>query len=153
MRVWVDAQLSPRIARWLSARFAVEATPVRDLGLREASDERIFDAVRSAGAVGLTTHYANLWYAASTTQLPTATNARPMLPIDAFRPDAWTRQDPRLPNDWPALTPRWHRDHALRTGYARRMAPLSARWCMLHASTGHSANRITKPGRKQIGIA
>ena len=54
MRVWVDAQLSPRIAQWLSARFAVEATPVRDLGLREASDERIFDAARSAGAVVMT---------------------------------------------------------------------------------------------------
>ena len=54
MRVWVDAQLSPRIAQWLSAHFAVEATPVRDLGLREASDERIFDAARSAGAVVMT---------------------------------------------------------------------------------------------------
>ena len=59
MRVWVDAQLSPRIAQWLSAHFAVEATPVRDLGLREASDERIFDAASAAGSVGLTTHYAN----------------------------------------------------------------------------------------------
>ena len=37
MIVWVDAQLSPRIAQWLSERFAVEAIPVRDLGLREAS--------------------------------------------------------------------------------------------------------------------
>lgn len=43
-----------------------------------------------------------------------------MLAIDAFRHDAWTRQDPRLPNDLPTLTPHWHRDHALRTGYARR---------------------------------
>ena len=34
MIVWVDAQLSPRIAQWLSTRFAVEAIPVRDLGLR-----------------------------------------------------------------------------------------------------------------------
>lgn len=54
MRVWVDAQLSPRIAQWLSVRFAVKATPVRDLGLREASDERIFDAARAAGAVVMT---------------------------------------------------------------------------------------------------
>ena len=38
MIVWVDTQLSPRIAQWLSERFAVEAIPVRDLGLREVSD-------------------------------------------------------------------------------------------------------------------
>ena len=38
------------------------------------------------------------------------------------RQDAWTRQDPRLPNDWPDLTPEWCRDHALRTDYARRQA-------------------------------
>ena len=54
MIVWVDAQLSPRIAQWLSERFAVEAIPVRDLGLREASDQRIYDAARSAGAVVMT---------------------------------------------------------------------------------------------------
>ena len=45
-----------------------------------------------------------------------------MTAIDAFRQDAWTRQDPRLPNDWPQLNPEWHRDHALRTDYARRQA-------------------------------
>ena len=45
-----------------------------------------------------------------------------MLAIDAFRQDAWTRQDPRLPNDCPTLTPHWHRDHALCIDYARRQA-------------------------------
>lgn len=54
MIVWVDAQLSPRIARWLSTHFGVDAIPVRDLGLREASDRRIFDAARSTGAVVMT---------------------------------------------------------------------------------------------------
>ena len=54
MIVWVDAQLSPRTAQWLSERFAVEATPVRDLGLREASDQRIYEGARSAGAVVMT---------------------------------------------------------------------------------------------------
>ena len=78
--------------------------------------------IRALRLCCLTTHYADLWYAACTTQLPTAPNAQPMLAIDAFRQDAWTRQDPRLPNDWPTLTPHWHRDHALRTDYARRQA-------------------------------
>ena len=54
MILWIDAQLSPRIARWLSSQFAIEATPVRDLGLREASDRQIFEAARSAGAVVMT---------------------------------------------------------------------------------------------------
>ena len=78
--------------------------------------------IRALRLCCLTTHYADLWYAACTTQLPTAPNAQPMIAIDAFRQDAWTRQDPRLPNDWPTLTPHWHRDHALRTDYARRQA-------------------------------
>lgn len=54
MIVWVDAQLSPRMAQWLSSRFAVEAIPVRDLGLREATDQQIFDTARSARAVVMT---------------------------------------------------------------------------------------------------
>ncbi len=45
-----------------------------------------------------------------------------MTAIHAFRQDAWTRPDPRLPNDWAQLTPKWHQDHALRTDYARRQA-------------------------------
>jgi hypothetical protein len=31
MILWLDAQLSPRLARWLNATFAVVASPVRDL--------------------------------------------------------------------------------------------------------------------------
>ena len=49
--------------------------------------------------------------------------AGPALPsIDAFRIDAWTRSDPRLPDDWDALPPTWNRDVALRTDFARRRA-------------------------------
>ena len=44
MIVWVDAHLSPRIARWLSSQFVVQAVPVRDLGMREATDQQIFEA-------------------------------------------------------------------------------------------------------------
>lgn len=54
MIVWVDAQLSPGIARWLSARFGVEAVPVRDLGLREATDQQVFEAAGAAGAIVMT---------------------------------------------------------------------------------------------------
>lgn len=54
MTVWVDAHLSPRIARWLSDRFDVHATPIREFGLRDAPDSRIFEAAREAGAVVMT---------------------------------------------------------------------------------------------------
>ena len=78
--------------------------------------------IRALRLCCLTTHYADLWYDACTAQLPTAPDAQPMTAIDAFRQDTWTRQDPRLPNDWADLTPNWHRDHAFRTDYARRQA-------------------------------
>ncbi len=54
MTIWVDAQLSPRIARWIAANFPVAAVPLRDLGLRDAADEAIFAAARSADVVVLT---------------------------------------------------------------------------------------------------
>lgn len=54
MTVWLDAHLSPGTARWLGERFGVEAFALRDLGLRDASDEEIFTAARKAGAAVLT---------------------------------------------------------------------------------------------------
>jgi predicted nuclease of predicted toxin-antitoxin system len=38
MTLWLDAHLSPRIARWLTETFNIPATAVRDLGLRGAED-------------------------------------------------------------------------------------------------------------------
>jgi predicted nuclease of predicted toxin-antitoxin system len=35
MKLWLDAQLSPQLASWMSIHFAVEASAVRDLGLRQ----------------------------------------------------------------------------------------------------------------------
>lgn len=54
VRVWTDAQLSPALAPWLRATFGIEATAVRDLGLRDAEDPAIFAAARAAGAAVLT---------------------------------------------------------------------------------------------------
>ena len=42
--------------------------------------------------------------------------------IEVFRRDRWTRLDRRLPDDFSALTPEWHRDIAFRSDYARRQA-------------------------------
>jgi predicted nuclease of predicted toxin-antitoxin system len=48
--IWLDAHLSPSIARWIAEIFAVECVSARDLGLRDALDPPIFAAARAAGA-------------------------------------------------------------------------------------------------------
>lgn len=52
--IWVDAHLSPGLARWITNKFGHPAQPVRDLGLREAKDRAIFDAARQPGVIILT---------------------------------------------------------------------------------------------------
>ena len=54
MILWVDAQLSPHLAPWLSDHFDVEAFSARRLGLRDAKDREIFAGARQAGAVVMT---------------------------------------------------------------------------------------------------
>ncbi|MEK6282317.1 MAG: DUF5615 family PIN-like protein [Acidobacteriota bacterium] len=51
MIFWIDAQLSPALAPWLASTFDVSALPLRDLGLRDASDREIFLAAREKGAI------------------------------------------------------------------------------------------------------
>src|SRR5262249_45861210 len=54
MTIWIDAQMSPAIATWISSNFAVSAVAIRDLGLRDATDPEIFQAARQANAVVMT---------------------------------------------------------------------------------------------------
>lgn len=54
MIVWLDAQLSPQLARWIEETFGNECLHVRDLGLRDAEDPEIFHKARDAGAVVMT---------------------------------------------------------------------------------------------------
>jgi len=54
MKFWIDAQLSPALAPWISDTFAIEAFSVQRLGLRNASDEEIFFAARTEKVVVLT---------------------------------------------------------------------------------------------------
>ena len=52
MKLWIDAQLSPALARWITDHFdGLEAVAVRELGLRDAEDAEIFQAARQANAV------------------------------------------------------------------------------------------------------
>src|SRR5713101_3151805 len=54
MTIWLDAQLPPSAAEWITSIFGIEAHAVRDLGLRDAKDSPIFQAARAAGAVVMT---------------------------------------------------------------------------------------------------
>jgi predicted nuclease of predicted toxin-antitoxin system len=51
MKVWLDAQLPPALAPWLGTTFGVTCQAVRDLGLRVADDQTIFQAARDGGEV------------------------------------------------------------------------------------------------------
>lgn len=51
MKFWIDAQLPPLLAAWLSAQFNIEAFPLRALGLRDAADAAIFHAAQQQGIV------------------------------------------------------------------------------------------------------
>lgn len=54
MKIWLGAQLSPALGPWLTREFSVEASPVRELGLRDSKDEAIFSAARKAATIVMT---------------------------------------------------------------------------------------------------
>lgn len=54
MILWLDAHVSPKLYRWIQREWRIDAVHVRDLGLRETEDPKIFDKARLAEAVVLT---------------------------------------------------------------------------------------------------
>lgn len=54
MMIWIDAQFSPAIANWISSEFSISATPLRDLGLRDANDLDIFFAAKQEAVIVMT---------------------------------------------------------------------------------------------------
>ena len=54
MKFWIDAQLPPTLADWLSEQFMVEAIALRDIGLRDADDTEIFEQARLQNAIVIT---------------------------------------------------------------------------------------------------
>ena len=54
MTIWIDAQLSPNLAQWMTETMGVTAYSVAYLGLRDADDETIYLAARAANAVVMT---------------------------------------------------------------------------------------------------
>ncbi len=51
MILWLDAHLSPALAPWIQSTFNVETLALRDIGLRDATDEAIFRAARAAKVI------------------------------------------------------------------------------------------------------
>jgi predicted nuclease of predicted toxin-antitoxin system len=54
MTIWIDAQLSPALAPWITEQFGVAAFALRDVGLRDAMDHEIFMVARQESAVVMT---------------------------------------------------------------------------------------------------
>jgi predicted nuclease of predicted toxin-antitoxin system len=54
MTIWLDAHISPSLAKWITDTLGVPATAVRELGLRDAKDLQIFRAARAANTIILT---------------------------------------------------------------------------------------------------
>ncbi len=54
MEIWLDAQLPPSLAGWISEELNLNCRAVRDLGLRDAADFEIFQQARAAKAIVMT---------------------------------------------------------------------------------------------------
>ncbi len=51
MTLWLDAQLPPQLASWIHQTMAINAIALRDIGLRDATDNTIFAAAKNANAI------------------------------------------------------------------------------------------------------
>ncbi len=54
MKLWIDAQLSPKLADWLDQNYEDTAKSVAELGLASARDQEIFNAARDARSTVIT---------------------------------------------------------------------------------------------------
>ncbi|CAN1211050.1 DUF5615 domain-containing protein [Tumidithrix helvetica PCC 7403] len=54
MKIWIDAQLPPTLADWITNSFGIEATSLKELSLRDAKDIEIFEAAKLANAIIMT---------------------------------------------------------------------------------------------------
>jgi len=52
--IWIDAQLSPLLSKFIISNFDVDCFHVRDLGFRDSSDQEIFMAARANDVIVMT---------------------------------------------------------------------------------------------------
>ena len=58
MTIWIDAQLSPFIAKWINSNFPeLEATALRSIGLQDSNDYDIFRKARTADVIIMSKDY------------------------------------------------------------------------------------------------
>ena len=51
MEIWLDAQLSPLLAKWIKQEFSIECFALRELSLRDAADALIFAEAKKKNEV------------------------------------------------------------------------------------------------------
>lgn len=54
MKFWLNANLSPKLARWIEASTGCECKTVQELGLRDETDQVLFSKAREAKAIVIT---------------------------------------------------------------------------------------------------
>ena len=54
MNIWIDAQLPPTLANWLTSNFDVQAVALRDMEMGYAQDVDIFASARAVNAIIMT---------------------------------------------------------------------------------------------------
>ncbi|MFM2062673.1 MAG: hypothetical protein RLZZ507_2343 [Cyanobacteriota bacterium] len=54
MKIWLDAQLPPTLANWITNTFAIEAFSLKEMGLHDAKDIEIFEAAKIANVIIMT---------------------------------------------------------------------------------------------------
>jgi predicted nuclease of predicted toxin-antitoxin system len=54
MNIWIDAQLPPTLAKWISSNFDITAISLKELSLRDAKDIELFEAAKFANAFMMT---------------------------------------------------------------------------------------------------
>ena len=105
MKLWLDAQFSPDIATWIAEHFAIEAVPVRDVGLRDAADVEIFTAAKQARVVVFITLATAAQQAAGTDRYKAQTEA--IIPLKLARrvsPELVSRRAQSTPGPAEALS-------------------------------------------------
>ena len=60
MKTWLDANLDPDLAVWLSSRYNVAVQHVRELALQRVKDTELFEAARRLGVTTIVTKDADL---------------------------------------------------------------------------------------------
>ncbi len=60
MNIWIDAQLPPTLASWIANTFNIQASALRDLGLRDSRDKETENRINGMGRIDFWFGYFSL---------------------------------------------------------------------------------------------